>query len=71
MIWRLRVQQHVKVFIWIFAYVKILTNYARWRRRLTLNAVCSRCGQEREYAIHAIRDCEVAKEVWKHSTHYK
>lgn len=64
MIWRLKVQQCVKIFIWLLAYDKVLTKLSIWRRRLMDNSDCRLCREEREDSIHAIRDCMALREVW-------
>lgn len=35
MIWKMKLQQPVKVFVWILAHEKLMTNSKRWKRRLT------------------------------------
>lgn len=46
LIWKLRVQQRVKVFIWMLAHGSILTNFRRLRMRLASNSDCWRCQGE-------------------------
>lgn len=64
MIWRMKIQQRIKVFIWIMAHGKIMTNNERWRRRLTDSVECSRCSQGEESVLHATRECQWARKVW-------
>lgn len=33
-IWKLKVQKRVQVFMWIFSHDRILSNWARWKRKL-------------------------------------
>lgn len=42
-IWRLQVQERIKIVIWMLAHNKLLTNEARRRRDLAINEGCSRC----------------------------
>lgn len=37
----LRVQERVKVFLWELTHSNLLTNEARWKRGLALNADCT------------------------------
>lgn len=53
-----------KVFIWVLAHDKILTNMARWRRGLVTSPTCSRYAEETESPMQAIRDCIASNEVW-------
>lgn len=31
-IWKIRVQQRTKMFVWLLGHNKLLTNFGRWRR---------------------------------------
>lgn len=59
-----KIQERVKIFLWLSAHGKILTNAERGRRHMTSNLLCSRCLSEEEGSMHALRDCYKAKEVW-------
>lgn len=61
----LRVQQRIKVFVWLVAHNKVLTNYNRWKRRMTQLAGCARCTCEKEDTLHMVRDCVASREVWE------
>lgn len=63
-IWKLRTQERIKVFMWLTAHDKILTNYSRRRQRLALVRSCDRCEAMEEDALHALHDCGDSKEVW-------
>lgn len=54
-----------QVFLWLLTHGKILTNYERWKRRLSSQLGCERCWTDREDAIYVTRDCRNAKEVWE------
>lgn len=64
-IWQLKAQERIKVFMWLLAHDKILTNASRWRRHLTSNPCCFRCDAVVEDGLHVIRDCKGSKEVWE------
>lgn len=46
------------------AHDKILTNWSRWRRRISSNPSCVRSLAEKEDALHAVHDCKESREVW-------
>lgn len=63
-IWKLRIQQRVKVFAWLFSHGRIMPNAERWQRHITPSATCGRCSGGEEDELHAVRDCSIAKEIW-------
>lgn len=63
-IWRMKIQQQVKIFVWLMANGKLMTNSKSWRRKLEHSPLCVRCGQLDEEVMHAIRDSAHAKDVW-------
>lgn len=65
MVWKIKVQQRVKVFLWVMAHGKLLTNLERWRRKMASCSLCERCSRAEEGVLHTIRDCKPAKEVWE------
>lgn len=64
-LWKMKMIQRVKVFAWLMAHGKLLTNNERWRRRLSVIQECGRCHQVAKDVMHAIRDCLWAREVWE------
>lgn len=60
LLWKLRVQQRSKFFMWELAHGRLLTNEARWRRQLAFSRECAHCVGETETILHAIRDCTLA-----------
>lgn len=64
MLWKMKVQERVKVFFWIMSHGRLMTNEERWKRRIAASPLCGRCHQEEEGILHAIRDCAVARDVW-------
>lgn len=64
LIWKLKIQERLKLFLWLLAHEKIMTNSKRWRRKLAQSPLCERFWQEDESAVHVIRDCRQAREVW-------
>ncbi|KAK9015627.1 hypothetical protein V6N11_006726 [Hibiscus sabdariffa] len=56
-IWKLQVQQRVRVFLWLVLHQRIMTNVERKRRHLAISDVCASCQSEAETIIHVLRDC--------------
>lgn len=64
-IWKARIQQRVRISLWLLAHGRILTNADRWRKvHFTSNVLWARCLSEEEGEMHALRDCYRAKDVW-------
>lgn len=63
-VWKAKVHPRVKTFCWILAHERILSNHKRWRRNMADNPGCVRCDERREDALHEIRDCKCAKDLW-------
>lgn len=63
LIWHLKVQQCIKIFIWMLAHERILTNYYRWRRKHAQNPNCGRYSRNVEDTMHVIKDCKFLKDV--------
>lgn len=66
LLWRFMIQQRVKVFGWILAHEKLLTNCSRWRRNMSESFACCRCFGPKEDVMHMVRDCTTSFEVWSH-----
>ena len=43
----------------------LVTNHASCRRGIASQDTCPICGSAFEAALHVLRDCEVAKDLWK------
>lgn len=65
LIWKLRVQQRIRVFIWLAMHDRLMTNSNRHKRNLTDIPRCSLCEDADETVMHVLRDCKAAKEVWR------
>lgn len=61
---KLRVQQGVKVFVWMLAHGRIPTIFLRWRMDIADNSDCSRCNGERMDALHVSVDCKCSGDFW-------
>lgn len=56
-IWKMKVPQRVKTFLWMPVRNKILTNAKHVRRDMSFSPFCEQCGKLHEFAIHVVRDC--------------
>ncbi|KAA3486170.1 reverse transcriptase [Gossypium australe] len=63
-IWKYQGPQRVRLFLWLVANQRLLTNSERVRRGFGQSSACSRCGHDVEDIMHVLRDCQTAKEVW-------
>uniref|UniRef100_A0A6N2M5M2 Reverse transcriptase zinc-binding domain-containing protein n=1 Tax=Salix viminalis TaxID=40686 RepID=A0A6N2M5M2_SALVM len=64
-IWKWKGLERIGVFLWTVGHNAIMTNEARWRRKMTDNKYCGRCVNEVESVIHALRDCPKARKIWE------
>lgn len=62
-LWKLRLPQKLKAFLWTILHGKLLTNHMRMKRGLTNDPTCPFCCKD-EDITHLFRDCYKAKEVW-------
>lgn len=67
-LWKLRLPQRIKMFLWLILHSKVLTNAERFRRPMSPNAGCALCLGDVEDLEHILRNCPKAKEVW-HDLH--
>ncbi|XP_074305989.1 uncharacterized protein LOC141641217 [Silene latifolia] len=63
-IWKLPVQQRVRMFIWLAAHGRLMTNYNRVRRGIHDDPICPRCFEEDESTDHHLRRCPYSRELW-------
>ena len=64
-IWQLPVPQRIKFFMWLSYQDRIMSNGNRFLRRLTDDPRCFACGEVEESTLHILRDCPVARLVWR------
>ncbi|KAL4377932.1 hypothetical protein GQ457_02G028840 [Hibiscus cannabinus] len=64
-IWKLQVQQRVRVFLRLVFHQLLMTNAERKRRNLATSDVCASCQSEIETIVHVLRDCPRARQVWE------
>lgn len=63
-LWRIKVPNKMKFFVWTALHDKIMGNAERKRRKLTTNGECGTCHGKEESMAHILRDCSYAEEVW-------
>ncbi|GLU12078.1 hypothetical protein SLE2022_287860 [Rubroshorea leprosula] len=63
-VWKLRCSERVRMFVWLLLRNRVLTNAVRYERHLAASSTCPRCGGESETALHLLRDCPFAIQVW-------
>lgn len=63
-IWKLKLPENIKFFLWQTLHEAIPSNAIRARRHVTNDPSCQRCGSDQETIIHTLRDCSKARVVW-------
>jgi hypothetical protein len=62
-IWKIKVPERVRSFIWMAMHDRLLTNSNKSKMGI-FHAMCNYCGDVEETAIHVLRDCPTASNVW-------
>ena len=63
-LWRLKVPQRCRMFMWLTCKESLLTNKARVSRGLSTSDHCGCCQNMSETILHVLRDCMKATKVW-------
>lgn len=50
--------------MWKLAHDALITNQFRWRRGFAESNICPICSREEKSAIHLMRECVFARQVW-------
>lgn len=64
-IWKLKIPNRIRMFIWLVKHKKILCNAERVRRNFTSNANCFFCAGQAEDVDHLFRKCKQARAIWE------
>ena len=64
-VWKSKTTPRIKFFLWQCYYGSIPTKDVLGSRGFNLNTTCELCGCNSETIIHLLRDCGVAKNVWR------
>ncbi|PNX88162.1 hypothetical protein L195_g044263 [Trifolium pratense] len=67
-IWKIKVQERVRVFVWLMYHERILTNYQKNRMGLG-SSMCDFCGDQVETILHVMRDCPLVMPLWLNLVH--
>jgi ribonuclease HI len=68
-IWKLKVPERVRHFIWILHYDRLLTNYNKSRMGFG-SSMCGYCCNVVEDTLHVMRDCPLAMSLWLNVVHW-
>ena len=66
-IWKLRLPNAEKNFIWRACKEILPTKNNLYRRKIVEDALCPICGLEEETSLHILWDCPSARDVWRTS----
>ncbi|KAF7827470.1 putative ribonuclease H protein At1g65750 family [Senna tora] len=64
-VWKLKVPENVRVFIWQLMHGAIPTNDFRCSRGLSMSSTCDRCGAATKSILHCLRDCHPSRSLWQ------
>ena len=65
-IWRQKLPEKYKFFIWLACQNSIPTLSLLHHRNIAPSATCTRCSDFDETVFHCIRDCRFSKHIWQH-----
>ncbi|KAA3476291.1 putative LRR receptor-like serine/threonine-protein kinase [Gossypium australe] len=63
-VWKYQGPQRVRIFLWLVANQRLLTNSERSRRGIAHSIACPRCGHNPKDIMHVLRDCLMARDTW-------
>lgn len=64
-IWKSKLTNKMKHFLWLSAHDRLLTNSTRFKRKMSTDPMCHQCGQGEETTLHIVRHHRCAKRIWK------
>jgi ribonuclease HI len=62
-IWKLKVPERVRSFIWLVRHDRLITNYPKSKMHIG-EPWCRHCVDVVEDTMHVLRDCPLAKSIW-------
>ncbi|KAJ6910619.1 hypothetical protein NC652_021315 [Populus alba x Populus x berolinensis] len=65
LIWKRSGPETMKAFLWATAYDRLMINENRKRGYQTDNPLCRNCPMVVENTLHVLRECPLARVVWK------
>lgn len=63
-IWKLKLQQWLKTFLWLMAHDILIINQITWRQQIAESQMCLLCEATEESNLHTVHDCPEARKVW-------
>lgn len=63
-VWKADIPQCIHMFIWLLLRDCLLTNEVRTKKSMCDVPCCDLCEEVIESALHAIRDCASARQIW-------
>lgn len=63
-IWKLKIPENVRHFVWLTMHESLPTNEFRVQRHISFDGSCQRCGSQRETILHALHDCPRVQTIW-------
>jgi len=63
-LWKVRVPERVKTFLWLVGNQAVMTEEERHRRHLSASNVCQVCKGGVESMLHVLRDCPAQLGIW-------
>ncbi|XP_074299645.1 uncharacterized protein LOC141630789 [Silene latifolia] len=63
-IWRLPVQQRLRMFLWLAAHGRLIVNVNRVRRNMGDDPLWPRCHATEETVEHLLRSCPISIQIW-------
>lgn len=64
-VWKVQVPQRIRLFLWLATQDRLMTNGNRFLRQITDHPRCLVCGEVEENTSHILRDCPMARVVWR------
>ncbi|XP_019167697.1 PREDICTED: uncharacterized protein LOC109163410 [Ipomoea nil] len=68
-VWKMRVTERCRLFLWLLMRGRLLTNMERWRKGMTEDTLCATCGDGDETMNHVLMECSFAKDCWRRTHH--
>lgn len=64
MVGQVRIQQRIKMFMWLALHDRLLCNANRVKRQIASDPGCPLCAGPEETLLHLFRECPSTKNIW-------